>query len=216
MPPLLMTNIVRYALNGRWTNGRPIVNILDMDVRTNSLPDPGGFLPERDEAVEEAAERLATAWQEHLLPNLSSSYGFEGVSWVDLDSESGSTGSIVPVSDYPQVGALGADAEVPQTTLLVEKQLSGRRRGTRNGRWYISGVPEMRIDNNGIVLPIWVTQMDNALSDFLGDVSKEGTADHVWTVPVVVHESAAGANRITKLKTSAKVGKQGRRYDGRA
>lgn len=211
-----MTDIVRYAINGRWSNGRPVVNILDMSVRQNPNFPPEPIIDEdRFDNVREKAIDIANNWRDHLLPNLTTAYTLENVSWVDLSSANGSTGETSP-DEGPQSGALGADSSVPQNTLLITKVEGARTRGTRPGRWYLSGVPEGKIDNNGIVDPVWRTQMDNALEDFRTGIEDQGVADDVWGVPVVVHEKSATAGEITAFRTSAKIGKQGRRYDGRA
>lgn len=211
-----MTNMVRYAIKGRWSNGRPVVNILDMSVQANANAPGGPFTSEiRYEWVAEKALDIADNWKDHILPTLTTAYQFEAVSWIDLNSANGSTGEVTPTGGGA-AGALGADSSVPQNTLLISKIEGARSRGTRPGRWYLSGVPEAKFDNNGILDPIWVTQMDNKLEEFRQGVEDQGLTDDVWSVPVVIHEKSASAGEITKFSTSNKMGKQGRRYDGRA
>lgn len=214
--PFIMSNIVRTALLGRWSNGRPVVNILDMWVRQNpesvELPWTSN---DRADHILAVAKDIADNWVEHLIPNLTSAYTFEGVSWMDLNSLNGSTGQTAPTGG-PAVGALGADSQPPQATLLVTKVEGGRTRGTRPGRWYLSAVRDSDIDNNGIVRPEWRTQVNDALEQFRQGIEDQGIADDVWSVPVVVHEAAATAGEITTFEVSQKMGKQGRRYDGRA
>lgn len=212
-----MTGMVRTALTGRWSNGRPVVNILDMSVLPNGAVEilPGENPKTRAEGIETACRDIADNWVEHMIPNFTSAYTFEGVSWVDLDSLDGSTGFVAPTAG-PVAGALGADSMPPQATLLVTKVEGGRTRGTRPGRWYLSAVRDTDIDNNGIVRPEWREQIDTALEAFRSGIEDQGINDWFFTVPVVIHESAATANEITSFTTSQKMGKQGRRYDGRA
>lgn len=216
--PFQMSNMVRFALLGQWSNGRPVLNMLDMHViirDTEPIPPTPPTPTSRVEAIEITAGDIADNWADHLVPYMTSAYTFTGVSWVDLDSASGSTGFRAP-SDGPAVGGLGGDSMPPQNTLLITKVEGSRTRGTRPGRWYLSAVRDSDIDNNGLVRPEWRTQMDLQLEKFRSGVEDQGIDNEVWTVPVVIHESAATANEITKFTTSQKIGKQGRRYDGRA
>nr|CRY96606.1 hypothetical protein [uncultured prokaryote] len=211
-----MSNMVRYAIRGRWSNGRPVINILDMSVRVNpDLPDVPWGPQDRADAIEAKAGDIANNWKENLLPAMTSAYTFEDVAWVDLNSANGSTGSRT-ADGGGAPGGLGADSQPPQTTLLISKLEGGRTRGTRPGRWYLSAVRDQDIDNNGIVLPIWRTQINNVLEAFRTGIEDQGVTDDVWGVPVVIHEKTATAGEITKFECSQKVGKQGRRYDGRA
>lgn len=211
-----MTYMVRYSLLGRWSNGRPVVNILDMSVRQNPAGEGVPWI-ESDRATNIAtkAKDIADNWVDHMIPNLTSAYTFEGVGWTDLNSANGSTGQVAPTGG-PAVGALGADSQPPQATLLVTKVEGTRSRGTRPGRWYLSAVRDSDIDNNGIVSPTWRLQIDGALEDFRQGVEDQSPVDDLWSVPVVIHERTATAGEITAFVTSQKMGKQGRRYDGRA
>lgn len=214
--PFQMNYMVRTALAGRWSNGRPVINILDMSIRINpDAPDVPWIEDDRPEFIREKCRDIADNWVDHLLPNMTNAYTFEGVGWVDLHSANGSTGFIAPTAG-PANGALGADSAPPQNTLLITKLEGGRTRGTRPGRWYLSAVRDEDIDNNGIVRPIWRAQMDASLEDFRQGIEDQGITDDIWSVPVVIHEKSATAGEITSFATSQKIGKQGRRYDGRA
>lgn len=213
--PFQMTNMVRYALQGRWSNGRPVINILDMSVKLAEPADPPGLAPTRLEMCETVALDIADNWSDHLLPYMTSAYTFEGVSWVDLDSANGSVGFKAP-DGGPVVGGLGADSMPPQNTLLITKVEGTRTRGTRPGRWYLSAVRDQDVDNNGLVRPEWRAQMDIQLEEFRSGIEDQSLTDPIWSVPVVIHEASATAGEITTFSTSQKIGKQGRRYDGRA
>ena len=213
--PFQMTNMVRYALLGRWSNGRPVVNMLDMSVKLAADFDPLGIAPSRLEMCETVALDIADNWSDHLLPYMTSAYTFEGISWVDLDSASGSVGFKAP-DGGPVVGGLGADSMPPQNTLLITKVEGSRTRGTRPGRWYLSALRDQDVDNNGLVRPEWRAQMDIQLEEFRSGIEDQSVSSPIWRVPVVIHESAATAGEITTFSTSQKIGKQGRRYDGRA
>ena len=211
-----MVDMVRYAITGRWSNGRPVVNILDMSVRANPSAPGWPFTDEdRSSWVEEKALDVADNWAEHVVDQLTNTYTFEGVGWVDLNSANGTTGFVAPTGG-PVVGGQAAASSPPQNTLLVSKIENGRRRGTRPGRWYVSGLPEGEVDGNGIVAGNHVTGMNTRFELFRQGVEDQGIADDVWSVPVVIHESTQSAGEITRFETSTKIGKQGRRYDGRA
>lgn len=135
-------DVCRFTIHGHWSTGRAIDNVLDYQVDTT-----GGTLT-REEGIEGYADDIIQNWQAHVLPFLTDNYTVDGISWVDLDQEDGSTGNRPPsVGDPTNSGTAQASCP-PQVCFLVKKSAIGGR-GKRSGRLYISGVAEVDCNEDG-------------------------------------------------------------------
>ena len=191
-------------MNGRWTNGEPVVNIVDM-----FFTNEGTFGP-RDDQIGIVGQDVVNAWQDHIVANLCNNYTFEGATFVDMDSANGLVGSQAANGAKPTAGTSSGEALPPSQTLLVRKYTGGRR-GERAGRMFLAGMGESDLDENGIWTPGFLTGWREALDDFLESLSDFENSIDVPKYPVVVHSKSATATRITSLDPQPKVAYQGRR-----
>lgn len=145
-----------------WRVGRPI--------------EPGDS---RDIAI-----KVLGAYQDELLPFLSSSLDVVGADYVDLDSIEGDSGSIGPVSGKDDSGSASAASLPPNTALLVRKHTEGGR-ATRGGRMYLMGIPEGEVNNNGTLVSASVTGWNTAVDAFLSEVNEPPGEDSEIAMCVV-------------------------------
>lgn len=136
MPGLIAPDCVRYTVNGTYAT-RPVANIIDMILTTTI----GGG--DRDECVADQATRLVSAWADEMLDNISDDYTATSVSWVDLNTDSGTVGETSTGSgtDFPASGAASSDPMPGNVAYRVNKHITAAR-GQRQGRMYLVGVPE--------------------------------------------------------------------------
>lgn len=136
MPGIIATGVVRYSLNGTYA-GRPWTNIVDALV-VESL---GGGT--RAECLEDLGKRLIDSWVANVLENVVSQVSFTDLQWLDLDSESGSTGTLTAgtVSVLPQAGTAAGDGMAGNVAYRVNRNIVATR-GKRKGRLYLVGVSE--------------------------------------------------------------------------
>lgn len=207
MAQLSVDNVVRYTIKGRWSSGRPIVNLMDMHVEGAALGST------RDDQIVAVAEDVRNAWQDHIIPNISSSYTMEGVDYLDMNGLNGIVGSVLPDVTRPLVGGQQTDSNAPNVSAVIEKQTGGGRRGEKPGRMFLAGLGDARVDNNGIILAIWRQQLDEAFQDFLESIDDGGVAE-VPHYPVVVHVKSETATRVTGFVTQPIIGQQRRRLRG--
>lgn len=207
MPPLVVDDIVRLTFEAT-LNGRPIATIMDVDV----IP---GIGRDRSDTSREVAEDAQGAWQDHIVEMLTDHYVFTGTSYVDLNTEDGSTGEVAPDGEKPIQGATAADVMAPQVQYLIHKNLDTSSRGARSGRLYLPGVFESSVDDAGIVNTDTREQFDDQFEDFkdgvnaviLGEFAREQNL-------AVVHNPAVGdpsSTRIATFTTDAMVATQKRR-----
>jgi len=179
--PLVAPLCVRYTINGT-NNGVNVANILDFNVVPNDVTDMS-----RSHACEVVAKDLVDHWFDDVATLLCSSYTFTGVSWVDLDSETGSVGSVSAGNTVtlPQSGSDDADPYSGQVAVLVQK-ISVNLRGARKGRFYVPGLSEDRVSGNHLNSG-FVSGLNGAFSDFLEHMTSTGTLDTTLYYPVVIH-----------------------------
>lgn len=167
---LIVPGVCRYAVNAS-SQGRPIVNVLDMRIDTT------GTGTDRVVAIEDQAEIILNAWSDHIMPRLTNEYNALSVSWVDLDEPDGSTGSTVIGGDetWPQFGSLTTPSLVSNTSVLVRKNIR-RTRDTRNGRMYIAIIDEdsTASDTPNTLSGAQQTAWNAALASFLSSINQDG------------------------------------------
>lgn len=189
---LVVPSVARFAVNGTYGD-RPVVNVLDFQIDTT------GSGLDRDQAVYDTAGNIINSWYEHVLPRTVSQYSLQSVSWVDLNSLGGSTGSRVATSEHtlPQPGRDGNVSTVGNISVLVTKQtVSGR--GRRNGRIYFVGLDETDVGTSDLsptALGLWQDAMDDLLAE-LNDAPPVSLTRQL----VVVHTT--GPNPTTGTYTS--------------
>lgn len=181
---MTVPDVCRYTIHGTWTNGHVIDNVVDMQIDTT------GSTELRAEAVELVAADIIQNWQSQIVPVVTNNYIVTGISWVDLDQEDGTTGELPPDSgEIVQSAEVAASA--PPHVCYLAKKLTSSARGQRKGRMYIAGIPEVSINEDGVLAtdagsaPVL---MQSALDTFLENINQEDPGpDTHQAFMVVVH-----------------------------
>lgn len=164
MAALIAPLCVRYTLAGTY-GATTWANILDFRL----TPNEGQT---RADCVAEHADAVAAAWEAEFPSWISNKVALRSISWVDLDSEDGSTGSIpynIPGNDTNP--CLPANVAV-----LIRKIAPGGGRRARNGRMYLVGCNEDAVDEN-LLVPSFPGNFNLMLDDFLAGISETRGAD---------------------------------------
>lgn len=212
--PIIAPGVVRYAIEGR-QGGQEIVNIVDVNI-SDVL---GGS---RDEAIETVAGDLLNQWSDHILPLLSNVYSAEAVSWIDLDSADGGTGSVSSTdgSSWPEPGG-SAGAPMPNNvTMRVRKVINGAR-GRRSGSMRLAGTLEAWTGDAGPnlwqtnVLATFATAFE-ALRDGINGSEGGGSVDYTANIVVVhtVDDAYVADSNVTSFQPLPQIGTQRRRMPG--
>lgn len=162
MAPIVAPNIARFTVN-QAIGGQDVANVLDMRV-TNINP-----LESRDQALFELAGDILNNWSEHIQAFQIDDISALSVSWLDLDSLTGTRGERTQTSTYewPRNGRNVTDAAMPAVVAArVDKATTGVR-GTRGGRMYISGCVEQW--SAASVTMTWDSATQDSLNGFLAD-----------------------------------------------
>lgn len=157
-------NVVEVAMLGRWSNGRPVLNIHFVDY--------GASFPNV------AAEELRDQWQTEVIPLLPNNYTFEGIKYRDRNVAPGVVGTRSPNGALPVVGPGASDVVPPNTCFLIRKS-SVLVAGQRTGRMYLPGVPESAVDENGVIAGATVTAITGGVTDFLTGMNASGVGELV-------------------------------------
>lgn len=174
MAALIWPNAVRFSINGTY-GGRNVANVFDMRIDDVSVG------AERDDAIFDQAGDILNAWTTNLLPIVVNDYTALSVSWVDLNSATGTTGTRSSTADetWPQNGATSSDPTPGNVAALITKVAPGGGRRSRNGRLYVVGVSETQTDNTnaGNLTSTAVGQYTTAMEAFSSDISNTLLAD---------------------------------------
>lgn len=214
--PIVAPDVVRYSINGTYLN-RPAVNVLDMVVQSQDGTDEP-----RDEIIPSVAGRLINQWVDNVMTRFNSSYSFQSVSWVDLNSATGQVGSRTTTDEYslPRAAPGAGQPLTAALAMLVEK-VTQRQRGSRPGRWFLPAFTEGDIEGN-----IWIgstlSATNDALSNFLAEMTETAIGSEQYYFPTVVHTRNAGTpqnpnivyvnnTQITDLQAVGRVSTQRRR-----
>lgn len=213
MAAIIAPGICRYTVNGTYA-GQPIANIIDMQIDTT------GSVESRSSAVEAQAGILINEWSDHILPIVSAAYVATSVSWVDLDSLSGSTGERTSTDqeDWPLVGGLVGAPTPGNVAVRVGKRITPTR-GQRQGRMYLVGQPEANTDaaNPNVLTSAVITTINSQLESFLGNINQsDGDIIGYTSQMVVVHtvdDVFEDYSVVQALTVEARLGSQRRRLD---
>lgn len=213
---LVVPQTVRCAITGVYL-GRPCVNMLDM-----FTGDGDGVSNPRQTNIDVMLESLLNAWTNHMLGGLAAGYEAEEIRWVDMDSETGATGTKSASSSHtwPLPGGQGGESYSANTTLLMTK-VGTSARGQRNGRWYLAALTESVVSGN-TVSSSHVDDMNGLGSAFLEAMTETGVLATTHYYPVIVHTSLdktttpptpvyVSQSQIHTMVASAQVASQRRR-----
>lgn len=212
--PLVATDVCRFTINGTYL-GRPVANVLDMVV-LNMTQGP------RRDVLDDVAGDIIDAWDSHILSWVNDEYQAESVSYVDLDSEDGATGTKSSTTDtsWPANGRSGGDPYAGSVAALVTKETTSAR-GQRNGRWFIAGLDESFVSGNLIDATV-ATGIQTELGDLVEELTETGVTVDFEKFPTVVHTQIVGTGdnkaivykgntQITNFALNRRVASQRRR-----
>jgi hypothetical protein len=211
MAALVADGVVRYAVNGTY-DGHDVVNIVDIKIDTT------GSDESREESAESVAGIIINEWSDSILPLLVENYQAVSVSWIDLDSLTGSVGERTNTDDHtwPEPGTT-ASSPMPGNVAARVNKTTVSARGQRQGRMYLCGVPEawtLGLGPNRITADN-VTAINAKLEDFLGDVNQDGSGILNYTCDMVVVHTKDGdftsSTKITNLSIDGYLSSQVRR-----
>lgn len=190
MAPLVAPDICRLTVNQTYFS-REVVNILDVRLEL------AGSGLNRQEACDMAAGDLLNNWDDHIRPSQVDNLSCSSVSWVDLDSATGSTGTktSTPETTWPAVGGNTVNTPFPgNVALLVSKVTSGGGRSTRNGRMYVGGIVESLTDasNGNLITTGDVTSWNGFFASLLSGMNDAGGVGQAAQTLVVVHTEDIG------------------------
>jgi len=187
--------VVRVTLLGQWTNGRPINTIWHARVLTGS---------NRVTGVDDAALGILQSWATHVVPALANNYTIQNARYVDMDTQTGSTGDVGLGS--AAVGAQLGSSVSPYSGIMVRKLYSGSFRGTRPGRVFLPGGNEANVDEDGIITAGARTTATDALIAFANAVHAFSSPEVTSVRLVVIHTPSVEVTETKTRKVPAKDG----------
>lgn len=199
MPPVVASDTIQISMLGRWTNGRPVVNVLHfrIDAEAGSVE------------IEDEVQDVVQNWQSQLMDNFANNYTFEGARWMDLRSLDGDTGVVPPDPAERTTGDALQEAADPSTSILVHKNVTAGR-STRSGRMYLPAPPEGQIDENGVISGANLAGYNADMAAFLANTTQGGIGEAVNRHMVVLH-SDGSTSRVSSLVVDPLVANQRRR-----
>jgi hypothetical protein len=186
--PLVLPNGARFSINGVWSGVRPIVTVWHALVT-----DRGN----RTLAMVEAASTIGGFWGTHVVPNIADNYVMQTVSYIDLSSEQGSTGTWV--MGAPATGGQGLATESPYNGIVVTKAITDKGRGRRGGRVFIPGIQATELDELGKISDAAQTAAESALTAFMMAVNGYSGTD-VSAMQLVVAHTPSSLQTVTKQR----------------
>lgn len=134
--PLVVPGVARFAVN-QSLEGRAVVNVLDYRIDTT------GSTMSREDAVDGQAGSIIEHWVAQFLPVMVDDLTLDSVSYVDLNTADGVTGSRLNGggTSLPAAG-LSTDPPLPANAALLVTKQAPSGRGRRNGRMFLAGLEE--------------------------------------------------------------------------
>lgn len=208
MAPIVVPNVVRYSLIHSLYN-QDVVNVMDVEI----------VAPDRVQAAQFVSQAMIDSWVEDVMPLLSQSLAFLNVTWVDLNSLDGFTGSnsLGNTATLP-VNGTGSDNALPGNTCVrVRKVIAGANRRERSGTVRLAGIPESySVAGQGNTLSTQaISGFNTGMNAFLA--SFETSLNEGDATPCVVHTVAGvgtGSSPIQIFSTQGILGTQRRRMPG--
>jgi hypothetical protein len=182
--PIVAPDVCRYTINGT-IFGRPTANIMDMVV----LPQ---LSTPRSDSILEVAKNLLDHWTDSTVSLMTPNSQLESVSWVDLDSLDGETGSIIEgnTHTWPEPGTASGESLPASVSVLVTK-VAASSRGKRNGRLFLTGASETWTSGNFLTLTA-LGGYQSGMTDLLEQMTETSVLATTQYFPTVVHTKNVG------------------------
>lgn len=180
------------------------------------------FAVSRETAVGQLVPIVAGAWQDSFLPQLGGNLVYKGTKWLDIDSVNGQGGFQGPIAGKPTGGQLAGNDTAPNTAYLVHKNCTHNRL-QRAGRWYVPGVLENDLDNQGNLTGASQTKLVNCANQYKNTIRDSGLPIGYTAACRVVHIASWDADHnpltwsssdIDSFTCDIKVATQRRRLRG--
>lgn len=155
---ILAPTIVRYTFQHTLRYGQKSDNVMDLSI-------DGTGLISRDSVITDFNSHVAGMWQDTALKIYGTTSTFNGAAWIDLDSLTGSTGTLGPADGHPVAGSGGGGFLPPNVAHLVHKRGTAHR-GQRQGRSYFPDVPEATADDQGLLPSGYQTTIAGYMNSF--------------------------------------------------
>lgn len=195
-PKWTSDNVTEVAIRGLWSNGRPVVNVLHVK-------------REEDDAAASARDVLNN-WQDHIVGALANNYTCVGAHFRDRNETAGVVGDILADAAKPRVGGSSGASSTPNVAVLVRK-LGVFHAGQKPGRFFLPGIEESAVDEDGMLTTTFISAMNALLAAFLSGLSGAGS-NQLVTVHFAPTAPLAGVTTdVTQLVTDPKVATQRRR-----
>lgn len=206
--PLVVEGVCRYFVN-QSLGGKSASNIVDMNV---------GNLGPRAAALLEGAHQILEAWDLGPLTKQNAELIPISVSWLDLDSLVGTTGStqtgVGGTPTWPSTGDQSGLSQPINVAVRVNKNVAAVR-GLGSGRMYVPGVSEGDTDQPNTLAAARLTGWQTAMDAFFAAI--DGYAfpvDGGTMTPCVVHVPESGPpsySLVTSYTVLGGIRSQGRR-----
>lgn len=212
--PLRFPEIVRLTVVGT-LSGEDCMNVFDVKMSGPSSDE------ERRQSCFGLAGDLLNQWDDHILPIVSNRYTATEVRWVDLNSNSGSTGSRSSTgeSTWPKNGDVNGNPLPNNTYALISKQLQQKARTTRNGTCRLGGIMEEQTEqtNGNLLTPANVTAISAAFENLKDGLNGSGSLpgwEQNMGVLHTVEGEAVGFSFISTFSCRRALGTLRRRMPG--
>lgn len=140
---------------------------------------------------ETKARDILDNWQDHIMASLSDQYVLQGATWRSLDRNDLNQGTLAPDPAKRTSGASAATAAPPHVCFLVKKITTGRQRGQRDGRMFLSGVAEIVVDAAGHLSAAHQADMNADLQAFFDGVTDLDVSQNSTSGLVVLNTTPA-------------------------
>jgi hypothetical protein len=204
MAKMRSQNVVQIAVEGTLV-GKPHVNVWHL------YSDEGQGNSDLD-----AVQDFANNFQDHIVPEMTNIYNLVGFNWLSLDPDDNNVGTLAPDPAKPVTGAHTGIVSPPNVAVLIHKNTSNRPRGARDGRSFMSGIPENLVGPEGALTAAYKAAWDAALQLFLDGVTDSlgGQLNPIERYPVVLEttplsrapgsqEVIVNSRKITQLVVDA-------------
>jgi hypothetical protein len=174
-------NVTEVAIKGRWSNGHAVVNVFHVQ-------------REEDDAAASARDVLNN-WQDHVMDTMANNYTLEGCHFRDRNEAAGVVGDLSPDPAKNLTGQTTGAYTSPNVAILVKKT-GVFHAGQKPGRFFLPGIPEGSIDEDGNIDSAYITGNQPSIDDFLDGLSGAGSNQLV-----VVHQGspASQAKEVTEV-----------------